>query len=74
MYIYEPFKVSETLRDPRPYGILCKVEQEGRRETRAVIAPYSNDWEAVSKLAETCTALQVCPEELLLMITDIGQS
>jgi len=73
MYSYEVFKAHPLSHDP--YGLLAKKEHRGDWITAAVVAPFSDDFEAVSKLAERCTALQLSPEHLIDVVSDfISQS
>lgn len=52
------------------YGILCRVRQGESWRTAAAAAPLSEDREAVERLAELCTTLQLCPEHLLEVAAD----
>lgn len=70
MYRYEVFKIRSIITSPRPYGILCKENQKGTWVTVAVVAPFSGSLETVSRLAEKCTASQLCPEQLLDVVVD----
>jgi len=68
MYSYEVLKAHPLSHDP--YGILAKTDQYGDWVPVAVAAPFSSDFEAVSRLAETCTALQLSPEHLIDVVSD----
>ena len=68
MYKYEIFQTRSPLS--ASYGILVKEEQAGDWIAIAVAAPFSDDYEAVSKLAETCSACQLSPIHLIDVISD----
>lgn len=70
MYRYEVLKMRSIMVSRHPYGILCKEKENDRWVTVAVAAPFSNSLEAVSQLAEKCTALQLCPEQMLDVVVD----
>lgn len=53
-----------------PYGILGKQEEDGHWRSVAVVAPFSKNREAVIRLAEECTALQICPWQLMDIVVD----
>lgn len=64
MYRYRPLPGNDLL--PRgSCGILCEEEREGEWVPAAVIAAFSRDPEAVSRLAERCTRLRLSPEQVL---------
>ncbi|MCX4372243.1 MAG: hypothetical protein OSJ58_10520 [Dysosmobacter sp.] len=69
MYRYEPFQMKHSLSQSS-YGILGKVEQDGIWITVAVVAAFSDHYEAVSLLAEKCTRLSLSPGQLLDVVTD----
>lgn len=68
MYRYEAFQ-TRSLFSPS-YGILAKEEQGGDWIAVAVAAPFSDDYEAVSKLAETCSNCQLSPVHLIDVVSD----
>lgn len=69
MYRYEPFQMKHSFSQSS-YGILGKVEQDGIWITVAVVAAFSDHYEAVSLLAEKCTRLSLSPGQLLDVVTD----
>lgn len=68
MYKYEIFKPHSLSHDS--YGILAKEEMDGNWIPVAVVAPFSDDYEAVSKLAESCSACQLSPMHLIDVVSD----
>ena len=68
-YRYELYQMT-SLGSRSPYGILGKKRLGGAWTTVAVIAAFSGNREAVSRLAERCTALQLSPEQLLDVVSD----
>ncbi len=70
MYHYKAAKMRPLFSSRDLYGILGVREQDGRWMTAAVVAPFSEDREAVDRLAERCTALQLCPEKLIDAVSD----
>ncbi len=71
---YEIFKSGTMFTQSMSYGILCRVMQGEAWITVAAAAPLSGDREAVRRLAELCTALQLCPEQLLDVAADFISS
>lgn len=70
MYKYEVLKIRSLFDAHRSYGILCKEGRTGTWVTVAVVAPFSGDLEATTRLAEKCTSLQLYPEHLLDVVDD----
>ncbi len=70
MYKYETIETRSLFSSHHSYGILVKEELNGNWVTVAVAAPFSHDREAVAKLAETCSSLQLSPVHLLDVISD----
>lgn len=64
-YRYEPFEARSEFYFCSPYGILCRKKQGGVWAVVSVIAPFSEDRAAVSRLAESSTALGLSPCQLL---------
>ncbi len=69
MYRYEPYQMKHSLPHSS-YGILGKEKQDGTWIPVAVVAAFSDNYEAVSTLAETCTRLCLSPEQLLDVVSD----
>lgn len=57
-------------QSPVSYGILAKEEIGGSWIAVAVAAPFSDDYEAVCKLAESCSACQLSPMHLIDVVSD----
>lgn len=70
MYRYEAAKMRPPLSSRELYGILGAREQDGAWVTTAVIAPFSDNREAAARLAQQGTALQLCPGQLMGMVSD----
>lgn len=70
MYRYELLKMRSSLTFRDLYGILGREERDGVWAAVAVAAPFSDDLEAVAKLAERCTDQQVSPEKLIDVVSD----
>ncbi|WP_295736554.1 hypothetical protein [uncultured Oscillibacter sp.] len=64
MYSYEITSTPLSPHSPVLYGILVRERQGDGWVTVAAAAPFSADRRAVSRLAETCTRLQLPPEHL----------
>ena len=64
MYSYEITSTPFSPHSPVLYGILVRERQGDGWVTVAAAAPFSADRRAVSRLAETCTRLQLPPEHL----------
>lgn len=74
-YRYDVITMQSVFPSRAPHGIICKQKQNGNWVSVAVVAPFSGDLKAVTALAEKCTALQLCPEHLLDVVTDfVSQS
>lgn len=71
---YEIFESGTEFTRPVSYGVLCRERQDNVWVTVAAAAPLSADREAVERLAELCTALQLCPEQLLDVAADFISS
>ena len=70
MYRYEVSTTKTLLASHSQYGILAKEMQNGKWVTVAVAAPFSGDREAVAKLADTCSTLQLSPIHLVDVVSD----
>lgn len=68
MYRYEVFKAHPLSRGS--YGILAKEEIDGNWIAVAVAAPFSDDYEAVSRLAKSCSSCQLSPMHLIDVVSD----
>ncbi len=53
-----------------PYGIICREEHGEHWTAVAVVAPFSADLDAITSLAEKCTALQLSPDHLIDVVSD----
>lgn len=70
MYRYEIIESKSPLYSRSPYGILCKQKISESWVPVAVAAPFSDDREAVSALAQKCTRLQLSPGHLAEVVVD----
>ncbi len=70
MYKYETVETRSLFSPYHSYGILVKEELNGNWVAVAVAAPFSHDREAVAKLAETCSSLQLSPIHLIDVVSD----
>ncbi len=68
MYRYEIVQMDHAVHEC--FGILGRQNQGGIWFPVVVAAPFSSDREAVSKLAERCTACQLIPEHLIDVVID----
>lgn len=68
-YQYEAFEARSLFQLRRPYGILCKKNRGGVWMVASVIAPFSDDEAAVSRLAESSTVLGLSPDQLLDIVS-----
>lgn len=70
MYRYEILESISPLYSRSPYGILCKQKINESWVQVAVAAPFSDDKEGVSTLAQKCTRLQLSPGHLAEVVVD----
>lgn len=68
MYRYEIFKAHSLSHGA--YGILVREKMGEKWVVVAVVAPFSDDYEAVGKLAESCSACQLSPMHLIDVVSD----
>ncbi len=70
MYRYEVMKMRSLFAPHNPYGIICREEHGEHWTAVAVVAPFSADLDAITSLAEKCTALQLSPDHLIDVVSD----
>lgn len=68
-YQYELYQMASA-GSSSSYGILGRERLGGAWATVAVIAAFSDNREAVMRLAEKCTDLQLSPGQLLDVVSD----
>lgn len=68
MYRYEVYKTRSLSHGS--YGLLAKEKIDGNWIAVAVAAPFSDNYEAVYKLAESCSSCQLSPTHLIDVVSD----
>lgn len=70
MYRYEIFQMKPVYPSPVRYGLTCKLMENNRWVSVAIAAPFSDDLDALTALADKCTRLQLSPEHLIDVVSD----
>lgn len=70
MYRYEILQSNPLFPFQCVYGILCRQKINENWVPVAVAAPFSDDREAVSALAQKCTRFQLSPGYLAEVVAD----
>lgn len=68
-YRYEVYQMT-SVDSNSSCGILGREKLSGAWTTVAIVAAFSDNREAVSRLAERCTDLQLSPEQLVDVVSD----
>lgn len=71
MYRYAVYSRPRLFREDCLYGISVQEHSktDGQPTTLAMVFPFSNDYEDLRLIAESCTATQLPPEEVLDVVT-----